>query len=81
MAPLCPTPNFKFHLVFASTSIDVDVELPPILPSHHIVYETPSSSLTPNVFVTIFEIPPHVDIVVNPKFNVIANLKPIQPKK
>jgi len=44
MAPLCPTPNFKLHLFFASTSIDVDVELPPILPSHCIVYETPSSS-------------------------------------
>jgi len=40
MAPLCPTPNFKLHLLFVSTSIDVDVELPPILPSHYIVYET-----------------------------------------
>jgi hypothetical protein len=56
------------------------VELPPILPSHLIVYKTPSS-ITPNVFVTISKITPYVDIVVNPKHDVIVDLKPIQLKK
>jgi len=59
----------------------IDVELPPIPPTHFTMSKTPSSSVTSIVPMIIFEVSLYVDVVVNRKPNAITNPKLIQLKK